>query len=336
MFRMHISVRQRSLGVLYILGAALCVALLNRFVRTAGELPVMQKVFFRNLVATFVAFFMLLSQKEKFRIKKGCFKYLFARASIGFLGVILNFYAIDRLNISDASILNKLSPFFAILFSALLLKEKPTKTDLLFVLLTFGGAMFVIKPTFGWEVVPALAGFASGMCAGFAYTYVRILGKHGERGDMTIFFFSAFSTLCSLPFVIAFYEPMSAWQWCSILLAGVSATGGQFFITAAYRKAPAKELAVFDYSQVLFAALLGFFFLDQIPDWLSVIGYIVIIGTAVAKWLYHIRRDSHPHTKPVPFPDENAETNETHGSERTDECAETNETQESKRTDEQS
>lgn len=275
----------------------MCFALMNLFVRLAGDLPVMQKVFFRNLIAAVVVFFLLLFQKEKFRIhSKSCIPWLFLRAAIGFAGVILNFYAIDRLNISDASILNKLSPFFAIIFSAILIKERPTVLEIIFVLITFGGAMFVVKPTFGWETLPALAGFISGACAGFAYTCVRILGEKGERSDMTVFFFSAFSTLAALPFMIAFYQPMSAWQLTSLLLAGLSATGGQFFITAAYRKAPAKEIAVFDYSQVLFAALLGFFFLEQIPDVWSWIGYAIIIGTAIAKWLYHLKT-THPSRK---------------------------------------
>lgn len=289
------------MGIIYILGAAMCFALMNLFVRLAGDLPVMQKVFFRNLIATAVVFFLLLFQKEKFRIhSKSCIPWLFLRAAIGFAGVILNFYAIDRLNISDASILNKLSPFFAIVFSAILLKERPTVVEIVFVLITFGGAMFVVKPTFGWETVPALAGFFSGACAGFAYTCVRILGEKGERSDMTVFFFSAFSTLVSLPFMIAFYEPMTRWQLTSLLLAGLSATGGQFFITAAYRKAPAKEIAVFDYSQVLFAALLGFFFLEQLPDLWSWIGYTIIIGTAIAKWLYHLKKIRSPQKSETP------------------------------------
>ena len=197
---MHSVRLQKSMGIVYILGAAFCFALMNLFVRLAGDLPVMQKVFFRNLIATAVVFFLLLFQKEKFRIhSKSCIPWLFLRAAIGFAGVILNFYAIDRLNISDASILNKLSPFFAIVFSALLLKERPSVIEIVFVLITFGGAMFVVKPSFGWETVPALAGFFSGACAGFAYTCVRILGEKGERSDMTVFFFSAFSTLASLP-----------------------------------------------------------------------------------------------------------------------------------------
>lgn len=278
---------KRTVGVLFILGAALCFALMNLFVNLAGDLPVMQKVFFRNLIASVAVFFLLLFQKEKFRIhSKECLLWLFLRSFVGFLGVILNFYAIDTIgSISDASILNKLSPFFAILFSVFLLKEKPRLYEIGFVALAFLGALFVVKPTFTAASLPALAGVLSGASAGFAYSCVRILGTKGERGMMTVFFFSAFSTLVALPFFIAFYEPMTPFQLFALLMAGVSATGGQFFITAAYRFAPAKEIAVFDYSQVLFAAVLGFLFLDQLPDLWSLAGYGIIIGAAVGKQL---------------------------------------------------
>ena len=278
---------KRTVGVLFILGAALCFALMNLFVNLAGDLPVMQKVFFRNLIASVAVFFLLLFQKEKFRIhSKECLFWLFLRSFVGFLGVVLNFYAIDTIgSISDASILNKLSPFFAILFSVFLLKEKPRLYEIGFVALAFLGALFVVKPTFTAASLPALAGVLSGASAGFAYSCVRILGTKGERGMMTVFFFSAFSTLVALPFFIAFYEPMTPFQLFALLMAGVSATGGQFFITAAYRFAPAKEIAVFDYSQVLFAAVLGFLFLDQLPDLFSLAGYGIIIGAAVGKQL---------------------------------------------------
>ncbi len=301
---------KRTVGVLFILGAALCFALMNLFVNLAGDLPVMQKVFFRNLIASVAVFFLLLFQKEKFRIhSKECLFWLFLRSFVGFLGVILNFYAIDTIgSISDASILNKLSPFFAILFSVFLLKEKPRLYEIGFVALAFLGALFVVKPTFTAASLPALAGVLSGASAGFAYSCVRILGTKGERGMMTVFFFSAFSTLVALPFFVAFYEPMTPFQLFALLMAGVSATGGQFFITAAYRFAPAKEIAVFDYSQVLFAAVLGFLFLDQLPDLFSLAGYGIIIGAAVGKQLLArrlVKRQSpSPEEQPGPPPPE--------------------------------
>ena len=287
---MQVKKGNKGLGILFILGAALGFAGMNLFLKKAGDLPTMQKVFFRNLFAGIIVFFVLLFSKEKFRIhSKACIPWLFLRSIIGFLGVILNFYAIDRLaNISDASILNKLSPFFAIVFSIFLLKEKPKVIEAVLVVVAFGGAMFVVRPTFDMSVIPALSGFISGACAGFAYTCVRILGIKGERGLMTVFFFSAFSTLVALPFFIVQYAPMTWPQFLYLMLAGVSATVGQFFITAAYRHAPAKEIAVFDYAQVLFAALLGYFFLNELPNLWSYIGYAIIIGAAFTKWALHM------------------------------------------------
>ena len=283
---------KKGLGILFILGAALCFALMNLFVSLAGDLPLMQKVFFRNGLTVVVVFVILCFQKEHFRIRsRACIPWHLLRSGIGLLGVVLNFYAIDHIgSISDASILNKLSPFFAILFSVFLLKEKPAIPELIFVLLAFAGAACVVNPRFDMRLVPALAGVAGGACAGLAYTCVRILGNRGERGIMTVFFFAVFSTVMSLPLMLAFWQPMTPMQLVWLLLAGAAATGGQFFITAAYRLAPAKEIAVFDYMQVFFAAILGFLFLDQIPEVLSFIGYAVIICAAIGQWAYHLVR----------------------------------------------
>ncbi len=283
--------RRTIIGILYLLGAALGFACMNLFVSLSGELPVMQKVFFRNLFAAGILFFLLLFSRGRFRIRRGCGRWLFLRAIVGFLGVVFNFYAIDRLDsISDASILNKLSPFFAIFFSAVLLKERPAPSELLFVAVAFAGAVCVVRPSAGIDLLPALSGVLSGAAAGFAYTCVRVLGVKGERAAMTIFFFSAFSTLAALPFFLFGYVPMSGKQWLFLVLAGLSAAAGQFFITAAYRAAPAREIAVFDYAQVPIAAVLGFLFLGQVPEPLSYAGYALIIGAAGGRCLLAVRK----------------------------------------------
>ena len=54
---------------------------------------------------------------KKGKIGDGNAKYLWIRSIAGGIGMICNFYAIDHMAISDASVLNKLSPFFAIIFS---------------------------------------------------------------------------------------------------------------------------------------------------------------------------------------------------------------------------
>lgn len=272
---------QKFQGICCILMAAFFFCLMSLFVRLSGDLPVMEKAFFRNVVAAAVALVMLLRTEDKFKVGKGNLPILLLRSGFGTAGIVANFYAIDHMPISDANMLNKLSPFFAIIMSYFILKEKAGKKEWLAVLVAFAGALLVIKPSFTAGVIPSLIGVFGGFSAGVAYTFVRKLGKRGERGPLIVFFFSAFSTLFAIPFMIAEFVPMTGPQLLLLLAAGVAATGGQLSVTMAYTKAPAKEISVFDYSQIVFAALLGFFFLGELPDLYSVIGYVVIIGAAI-------------------------------------------------------
>lgn len=275
---------QKNQGIMYIIMAAFFFACMSFFIRKAGDLPTMQKGFFRNVVAMFAAAIMLLRTEDKFKIKKGSIPSLLMRAICGTIGLICNYYAIDHMNISDANILNKLAPFFAIIMSALILNEYANRFEWSMVIVAFIGALFVVKPSLDMKCIPAVVAAIGGLGAGTAYTFVRKLGKQGERGPVIVMFFSTFSCIITLPFVIFDYHPMTLMQLIYLLIAGSCAAAGQFTVTQAYTKAPAKDISVFDYSQVLFAAILGFLFLDQIPDIYSIIGYIIIIGAAVIKW----------------------------------------------------
>ena len=207
------------------------------------------------------------------------------------MGLLCNFYALGRLNLSDANMLNKLSPFFAIIFSIFLLKEKPKFAQIIGVAVAFVGSLFIIKPGFdNPQVLPAVAGLLGGMGAGIAYTFVRRLGQKQENSRRIVFFFSAFSCILCLPFLIFEYERMSGLQLIYLILAGTFACIGQLGITKAYICAPAREISVYDYTQVIFAAVLGFFVFGDIPDWLSVLGYILIIGAGVAMFFYNKKR----------------------------------------------
>ena len=275
-------------GIVFIILSALCFAFMNLFVRLSGDIPSLQKCFFRNFVAVFFALGVLLKNKQSLKFKKGNLKLLIFRSLAGTVGILGNFYAIDHIPLADASILNKMSPFFVIVFSFFVLKERLTFVQGAAVCIAFIGSLFIIKPSFqNIDLIPSAAGLLGGMGAGFAYTMVRLLGKRGENGSYIVFFFSAFSCLVTLPFLIFDFHPMEWWQVLSLIGAGLAATGGQFTITAAYYHAPAREISVYDYSQIIFATLLGFIILGELPDIYSFIGYIIIISMAVLMFIYN-------------------------------------------------
>lgn len=283
-------VSNHTKGIICILLSALCFSGMSSFINLSGDVPVAQKIFFRNLVALFIAAFMLLKNKERFLPTKGCLPYHIIRSSVGLLGVFGNFYATTHMSsTADAAMLNKMSPFFTLIFSAIFLKEKVKPRQAIAIGIAFVGAMFVIKPTLSnIDLIPSLTGFIGGIGAGAAYTCVRHMGNKGENSRFTVFFFSLFSCLVTAPYLIFNFHPMTKMQWIYLIMVGVCAAGGQFAITAAYTFAPSREISIYDYSNVIFTAISGYFFLGgQVPDLWSFIGYAIICSMAVWMFIYN-------------------------------------------------
>ena len=283
---------EKTRGIFLIICSAFCFACMNMFVRLSGDLPSIQKSFFRNLVSFAFAISMILKNRVSVNIKKEAVVPLILRSIAGTMGILCNFYAVDHMAIADASLLNKLSPFFVVIFSFLILKEDIKGYQLVCILTAFAGSLFVIKPTADiFQNPAALIGALGGMSAGAAYAFVRLCGQKGVKGPVIVAFFSGFSCLSVLPFVIFGFVPMTGMQILFLLLAGLAAAGGQFTITAAYTHAPAREISIYDYSQILFSTLLGFVFLHELPDGYSFVGYMIIIGASVAMFILNRKRD---------------------------------------------
>lgn len=285
-----IPIKNKYKGIVYVLCAAFFFSLMTLFLKLAGDLPPFEKSFFRNFVAIFFAAGVLRRRHIPFSWgAPGNLKYLIARSVGGTLGIFCNFYAVDHMVLPDANMLNKLSPFFAIIFSFLLLKERVALHQIVCLLLAFSGALLIIKPgVSGLESFPAVIGAIGGLGAGFAYTNVRIASGHGVKGPVIVLFFSLFSCLASVPFMVFHFVKPDITQLAFLMLTGLAACGGQFSITAAYTFAPAREISIYDYSQIIFAAIFGFLFLGEVPDLLSFAGYLVILAASFI--MFEIKR----------------------------------------------
>ena len=276
-------------GIFYILLSAFGFSVMSLSVNLAGELPVFEKAMFRNAFAMLFSLILFLRSGDKLNLEKENVKLLIVRSVLGTIGIYANFYAIDHLMLSDASMLNKLSPFFTLLLSAVILKEKTNWKQYLFIIIAFIGMLFIIKPSleFSDNMLASLIGVLGGFAAGAAYTAVRALGKRGVPSTEIIFVFSAFSTVIGIPLVIMNHAPMSYKQILIMIVASLGATLGQVGITAAYKEAPSKKISIFDYFNVIFSALWGFLFLGQIPDIYSFVGYLIIFISAYLMFLYN-------------------------------------------------
>ena len=286
----EITKSNRLKGIFFIILSAFGFAVMSAFIKLSGDLPNIQKVFFRNLVSAIIALFLIIKHKGSFTGKKENRKILIYRSLFGTIGIIFNYYAIDNLVLSDANMLNKISPFLVVVFCALILKEKINLKQILAIIVAFIGALFIVKPSFDIRVVPYIIGFLSAVFAALDYTCVRMLGNKEEYYTI-VFFFSTFSLVTVLPMFIYVYEPMTTMQFVYLILAGIFASLGQFGVTLAYKYAPAKEISIFDYSNIIFSAILSIFLFGVYPDKLSVVGYFIIFAAAFYMFLYNKRQD---------------------------------------------
>ena len=271
-------------GIFCIIIAGFGFALMSLFVKLSGDLPSIQKGFFRNIIAVFISSIPLIKHWRVINIPRNNTGWLvlISRSVFGTIGLVLNFYAISHISLADSSIIQKLSPFIIIILSYIFFKEEMTRFQVFSIIIAFIGITLIIKPS-GNNIISmgALAALLGALCAGIAYTCVRYLGTHNISGEFIIFFFSSLSSLMLLPYLILDYRTMTYYQLSMLLLAGISATIGQYGVTFAYKFAAAKNISVFDYSQVLFSGIFGYMFFGEFPDFQSLIGYIIVISVGI-------------------------------------------------------
>ena len=269
----------KTKAVFCMLISALGFTFMSVTVKDVTGIPLFEKVFFRNLISLGVAFFMLKKSSAPMFGRRENQLALLARSSFGLAGVVLNFYAIANLTLADSSMLGKLSPIFVTIMACIFLKEKIDNKQILSIIVTFLGALLVIKPEFSLEMLPSLAGILSAAASGVAYTLLRYL-KDKESPDTIIFYFSLISVVFTAPFALAEYVQPTFIQLGLLLATGVFASVGQFGITYAYKYAKATEVSIYNYSAIVFGIILGFIFFGEIPDTLSLLGGAIIIAVA--------------------------------------------------------
>ena len=276
----------RPKAVTLMLISAFAFSIMSAMVKLSGDIPIFEKVFFRNLVGLIIAYIMVRNSKTRLFGKKENQKYLFCRSILGLLGVILNFYALRCLVLSDASMLNKISPFFVTLFAIIFLKEKITKVHIPTLIIVFMGALLIIKPQLNFSVMPSLAGFVSAMFAAGAYTLIRFLSGR-EKSATIVFYFTFISVIVMFPLMMLNYQKPTVIQFVFLIGTGIFAAIDQFALTNAYRYAPAGEVSIYNYISIIFTAIIGFIIWSEVPDFLSVIGTVVIIAVAIFIYVYN-------------------------------------------------
>lgn len=281
--------KNKNKSILLMIFSAFTFSSMQIIVKLLPDIPLMEKVFFRNFVSLVLAFFIIQKKKLRFFGLKENRKYLFYRYMFGFSGVILFFYATTQMLAADAAMLNKLSPVFVILLAHFFLKEKIDKVQISVLLISIAGALLVIKPGFHFSMVPAFAGFISAILSGAAYIFISFIDNK-ESVYTTVFYFSFFSSVSCLPFFFVKYVVPGFYELMLLILLGTLAAIGQIALTFAYNGCPASEISIYDYSNIIFSSVLAYTFLKEIPDLMSIGGGLLILSASVILYIHTTRQ----------------------------------------------
>ncbi|RQD77630.1 MAG: DMT family transporter, partial [Halanaerobium sp. MSAO_Bac5] len=223
----------RKKGIIYIILSSLFFALMAAAVKYLANIPTAEKIFFRSFIGVVVAF--TLVKRDGGTLVGNNKKLIILRSIFGLSGIAAYFYALSQINLADAVILNKMSPFFVMIFAALFLKESISSKQIVALIIAVSGALLVIRPGFDANLIPALIALLSSVLAGMAYTVIRELRKTDSAATV-VFYFSLFSTIAMFPFMLqgGFVVPQGI-EIIVLIALGVFAAAAQLFMTNAYR-----------------------------------------------------------------------------------------------------
>lgn len=267
-------------AIVYILISALAFTLMSTVVKLAKDIPIYEKVFFRNIINLIIAVNILKRDKISFWGEKKNRKYLVIRGVLGLLGVVCNFYAVTQMNLSDASMLFNLTPFFVTLFAIFFLGERILKIEYISLISAFIAVLLVIKPQFNMGIIGGVVGIIGAACAGGAYTLVSHINKK-ENPVTIVFYFTFVSVILMTPFMIFNFVKPNMIELLLLILVGIFASVGQFMVTLAYKYGKPSEVAIYNYTSIVFAIAIGFGIWKEVPDKWSILGSIILIGTGI-------------------------------------------------------
>lgn len=278
------NMNKKNKSILLMLFSAFTFSSMQIIVKLLPNIPLMEKVFFRNFISLIISYIILKKNNLSYFGNKENRKYLFFRYIFGFTGIILFFYATTQMLAADAAILNKLSPVFVIILAHCFLKERVNKTKIIVLIISISGSLLVIKPQFNSSMLPALAGFISAMLSGAAYVFITMIG-YKESIYTTVFYFSLLSSLSCIPFFAVSFALPNSFELFMLILLGILAALGQIALTSAYNGYEASEVSIYDYSNIIFSSLLGYLFLSEIPDKLSLLGGFLILSASIILYI---------------------------------------------------
>lgn len=271
-------------GIFWLMLSLPCFQLMNVLLRhVAGELPVVETVFLRNLFGFLVLLpWLLRTGTGAFHTRRPGVHLVRAACHVG--GISLWVWALTLIPMASAQALNFTSPLFVVIGAILFMGERSDRQRWISVAVGFAGALIVIRPGFG-EISP---GVLAVLGSAVLIAGSKMLTKVATRSDSvftTVLYFNLLMAALSLAPALFVWQTPSLDHLALLLVCAIVGALAHVALTQAVRHADLTALQPFEFGALLWAAGFGFVIFAEVPDvWAFVGGAVIVLGaSAVAR-----------------------------------------------------
>ena len=266
-------------AIFWMVVTTLLFAIVTGIVRYIGtDIPAPVAAFIRYIISTL--FFMPLIIKmfilERNRSNRRVYWY---RGLAHGFGVILWFFAMARIPVSEVTAIGYITPIFVSIAAFIFLKETFSISIIGALVICIIGMVIIIRPTTSGIATGQLSMIVATLF--FAASY--ILAKKLSSTESTLEILVALNfivTLTLAPFAIAFWVTPNLQEVLFLGIVALFATAGHFTMTMALKLAPITITQPISYVQIVWASGIGFFFFGEtISLWFSVGATLIILSS---------------------------------------------------------
>lgn len=267
-------------GALFLLMGEALLAVMGGMIKYLSEtLSTEQIVFFRNAAGLVILAPLVMQQGRKLLYTQVWHWHLM-RGVVGVSAMYCYFWALGHMPLTEAFLVKLSSPFFMPVIGLLWLGERAGRYSLLAVAVGFAGVACILRPNDSTFTLIALVALLGAFLAALAKVTIRRMSAT-ESSQTIVFYFGLIAAIISAPGAAMNWQPVPNTMWGWILVLGLVATVGQLLLTRAYRIAPTGKVGVYAYSAVLYGAVMGWYFWDELPLWTTWLGAALIVGAGL-------------------------------------------------------
>lgn len=189
----------------------------------------------------------------------------FLRGILNIASMLAFFYALSITPLADVAALTFTAPIFATVLAILIYREGVPPARWAAILLGFGGTIVILQP--GVQEVglgPALA-VSAALTWAVALMVIKKLAHTESTVTITSYMMVMLIPMSLVPAVFVWRWPNGG-EWLWLIAIGMLGTMGHLFMNQAIKEAPTHVVMPIDFVRLIWVAIIGFVFFDEIPD----------------------------------------------------------------------